>query len=424
MSTTRWKVRLLSIGCVCIVVGGGVVFAFSRRNVAGATATRTAGTNEYLASIVPVSRSTSSAAPRGKIDKQLVKVDVRSATLRLTGSLSPDERSEVGSNAAGIVSKTCVDRGSIVKKGDLLVQLDPRDAQYALDESVAALEQLRVRLGLDEVKEFDVNKVPEVESARLALELAEKTFRRDELLRRQKAIALESFDQAETEYHSAIHRHHLAVLQAKQLYQTYRQALAHVTSQQKALEDCSICAPFDGLVAERNISVGERVISLFPGAKLVTLLRIDPLRLSLTVPQQEMAQVRPGATVKFQTDAYPGKIFSGTVRYITPAVDSDSRSLCVEAVVPNPEGTLKPGLFVTAELQLAKKETDILVPATAVCSRGEASAVFVIRDGVVREQIVAVGESAAGLVRITSGLTPGDAVVTQPEKVRDGDSAW
>jgi RND family efflux transporter MFP subunit len=418
MSTARWKTRFLAISCVC-VVAGGAVFALSRRSGAG----ETAGGKEYLKSITPVSQSANGAAARGKIAKQPVEVAVRNTTLRLTGSLSPDERSEVGSNAAGIVSKTCVDRGSIVKKGDLLVQLDPRDAQYALDEGEDAVEQLRVRLGLDEVKDFDVNRVPEVESAKLALELAEKTFRRDESLRRQKAIALESYDQAETEYHSAIHRHHLAVLLAKQLYRSYRQALTHAVSLRKAVEDCSICAPFDGLVAERNISLGERVISLFPGAKLVTLLRIDPLRLSLTVPQQDMAQIKPGATVKFQTDAYPGKTFTGTVRYITPAVDCDSRSLCVEAMVPNPDGALKPGLFVTAELQLEKKETDVFVPSAAVCGRGDAAAVFVIREGVVREQIVAVGESAAGRVRIASGLAPGDTVVTTPEHVRDGDTA-
>ena len=97
------------------------------------------------------------------------------------------------------------------------------------------------------------------------------------------------------------------MLQAKQLYQSYRSAVTHLVTLRKAVDDCSIRAPFDGWVAERDISVGERVIALFPGAKLVTLLRIDPLRLSLTVPQQEMAQIKIGQTVTFQTDAFPGQ---------------------------------------------------------------------------------------------------------------------
>ena len=191
----------------------------------------------------------------------------------------------------------------------------------------------------------------------------------------------------------------------------------------KAVDDCSIRAPFDGYVAERNISVGERVIALFPGAKLVTLLRIDPLRLSLTVPQQEMTQIKVGQTVAFQTDAFPGKTFQGTVRYITPAVASDNRSLCVEAVVPNPDATLRPGLFVTAELQLDKRRTDLFVPQSAVRNRGDVAAVFVVRGGVIREQIVSIGVAAGGRVHVTSGLVPGDVIITTPDKVRDGDPA-
>ena len=85
---------------------------------------------------------------------------------------------------------------------------------------------------------------------------------------------------------------------------------------------------------------------------------------------------------------------------------SDNRSLCVEAVVPNPGAVLRPGLFVTAELQLDKQQTELFVPQAAVCNRGDVAAVFVVRGGIVREQIVSVGESAAGRVHITSGLAP------------------
>jgi membrane fusion protein (multidrug efflux system) len=342
--------------------------------------------------------------------------------LRLTGSLAADERSEVGCNVGGIVLKTYVERGSIVKQGDLLVQLDPRDNQYALDEGQNAVEELRVRLGLDEAKDFHVEKVPEVESATLALQLAERNYRRAESLMKRNAIALSDFDALETDYHSAVHRQRLAVLQAKQLYRSYRSAVTHLTTLRKALEDCSIRAPFDGWVTERGCSLGERVIAIFPGAKLVTMMRIDPLRLSLTVPQQEVSQLKAGQTVTFETDAFAGRKFTGTVRYITPAVTSDSRSLCVEAMVPNPGAVLYPGLFVTAELQLEKQQTELYVPQAAVCNRGDVAAVFVVRGGVVREQIVSVGEAAAGRVRITSGLAPGDIIITTPEKVRDGDS--
>ena len=133
-------------------------------------------------------------------------------------------------------------------------------------------------------------------------------------------------------------RYYLARRLAKQLNRSYRSAVTHLVTLRKAVDDCTIRAPMDGWVAERNISVGERIIAMFPGAKLVTLLRIDPLRLTLTVPQQDMAQIKIGQTVTFRTDAFPGRQFTGAVRYISPAVTADNRSLCVEAVVPNPQG--------------------------------------------------------------------------------------
>ena len=383
---------------------------------------------EYLDVIQRAAPPAKAAAPKA-IGKQPVEVVQRALTLRLTGSLAADEKSEVGSNAAGIVSETRVNRGSIVKKDDLLVQLDPRDAQYALIGGQMAAEELRVRLGLDEAKEFDAQAkefdtaaVPEVEAAKLAKELAEKKYKRSESLKQQNMISAEAADQMEAEYRSAIQQHRLAILQAKQLYQGYQLALARNLVLKKAVDDCSIRAPFDGWVAERNISVGERVIALFPGAKLVTLLRIDPLRLTLTVPQQESAQIKVGQKVVFQTDAFPGETFTGAVRYITPQVTSDSRSLCVEAVAPNPDGRLRPGLFVSSELQLDRKRTELYVPQSAVSKRGEVGALFVVRQGVIREQIVSLGETVDGRVRIASGLAPGDVVITTPALVHDGDA--
>jgi RND family efflux transporter MFP subunit len=397
-----------------------MAFAWARQNTgAGAEA---AGKTEYLTTIGPVAEAPNKPAASGKVRKQTVEAVQRHVTVRLTGSLAADDKSDVGSNASGIVMKTCVERGSVVKKGDLLIQLDPRDAQYALEEGILAAEQLRVRLGLEEGKKLRVDDVPEVEAARLAMLLAEKNHKRAENLKRQQAIALSDADQMETEYRSAAQRYQLTLLLARQLYQSYRAALAHVVTLQKAVEDCSIRAPFDGWVAERDVSVGERVISLFPSGKLATVLRIDPLRLSLTVPQQEMARIKIGQTVTFQTDAFPGKTFTGTVRYITPQVTADNRSVCVEAMVPNPGAVLRPGLFVTAELQLDKRQTELYVPEAAVRNRGDVAAVFVVRGGLIREQIVSLGESSAGRVHVTSGLAAGEVVVVTPDLVHDGDA--
>jgi membrane fusion protein, multidrug efflux system len=418
MKTSRLpKKRSLLLGGSCVVLVATAVIIWQARCRADAAPT---------AETIHPKTAMRSASPANKIAlrKQPVEAVVRNLTLRLTGSLAADDKSEVGSNAAGNVAETRVDRGSFVKKGDVLVQIDPRDAQNALDEGINVTEELRVRLGLDEAKEFRVEDVPEVAAAKITMDLAERCFHRAESLKKTNAIALESYDQAVTEYNSARQRYYLTRRVAKQLDRSYRSAVTHLVTLRKAVDDCTIRAPMDGWVAERNISVGERIIAMFPGAKLVTLLRIDPLRLMLTVPQQDMAQIKVGQSVSFQTDAFPGKHFTGTVRYISPAVTADNRSLHVEALVPNPQAELLPGLFATAELQLEKKQTELYVPASAVCSRGDVAAVFVIRGDTIREQIVSLGDREGPRVRVLTGLAEGDVVATAPEGLHDGDAAY
>lgn len=401
------------------------------------------GTDETASSIVAriesVAHNGSSHATASlNVAKTRVEAVRRNVTLRLTGSLAADEKSDVACNTAGIVAEVHCDRGSLVKKGDLLVKLDPTDAQNALNEALAAVQELLVRLGVDNpsrsvtieellnfntlMGKFNVNELPEVKAAKLAVDLESANFKRATDLYEKKFIATETYDKNRTDYFSAVERHLQAVRQGKQLYQNCLLAQARAATLLKALKDCVITAPFDGWVAERWVSCGERMVSMFPGAgRAVTLLRIDPLRLSLTVPQQHVTKVRPGAPVVFQSDSYPGREFRGEVRYIAPAVTSDNRSLVVEAVVPNPGYPLRPGMFVTADLELAETRSDLFIPRTAVRLKGEVASVFVVRDGAAREQIVALAEPAGDRVQVTAGLAAGDVIVTEPEKVHDGD---
>ena len=156
----------------------------------------------------------------------------------------------------------------------------------------------------------------------------------------------------DTEYRSAVQRYQLALLQAKQLYQGYRAALAHVITLRKGVEDCSIRAPFDGWVAERDVVGGRAGDLAVPQRQTGDHAADRSLAALAHRAAAGVARIKTGQTVTFQTDAFPGKTFSGTVRYITPQVASENRSLCVEALVPNPGAVLRPGLFVTAELQL------------------------------------------------------------------------
>jgi len=189
----------------------------------------------------------------------------------------------------------------------------------------------------------------------------------------------------------------------------------------KAVRDTKIRAPFDGQIAKRLVAVGEQVSAGMQATKVVTLVRINPLRLLLTVPQQDIGRIQPGQTVRFHVDSFPDRVFEAQVRLIAPVVTSDTRSMVVEALAPNPEGLLRPGLFATAELELRDQALAVYAPSHAVQKTGEVGRVFVVRDGAAREQIVALGDEVRGKIEIRAGLKGNELLVARPELVHDGD---
>ncbi len=141
------------------------------------------------------------------------------------------------------------------------------------------------------------------------------------------------------------------------------------------------------------------------------MLRTNPLRVQLTVPEQYSADVAVGRSVSFAVDASPGQKFTGRMRYVSPALEANSRTLVVEAVVPNDAGALKPGSFATASIEQDRSPA-ILTPATAVRTVAGTSRVFVVTGGKVEERIVTVGQQVGDLIEITSGLKAGEKVAT------------
>ena len=368
-----------------------------------------------------------SRAPRNAAGRpiQTIPVEVlqQNDTLRLTGSLIADERSSVASNTSGIAAEVFVDRGSVVRKNDVLVQIDPTDAKNKLAEGQAMLDELKARLGLDgDMQHFDPEDQPEVRLAKAAADLTASNLRRAKELVTKKVISDEAYDQTQTEHELATQRYRQAKLLIKQAYQACKTAMAKLAILEKDVADTTIRAPFDGWVAEKLVSVGEQISSGMQATKVITLVRIDPLRLSLTVPQQDIGRIKPSQTVRFRVDSFPDRTFNATVQFIAPVVTNDTRSMIVEAVVPNSDGALRPGLFVTAELELKKQESEFLAPVGAVQRVGEVARVFVVRDGVVREHIIALGQQKDGKVEILSGLTGDEILVANPEHTHDGDA--
>src|SRR5262245_23135955 len=286
--------------------------------------------------------------------------------IRVTGTLTAEEQADVAAETAGRVIATPVERGTAVAQGAELVKLSPIETEASVKEAEANAAQIEARLALGE-NGYDVNRVPEVANARANYDLASAEFKRIEKLLAERVVSQSEFDQRKTQVEAARQQYESAKNGAEQQYQALQASRARVTLARKALADTTVRAPFAGLVAQRTVSVGDYVTK---GTRIAVVVRVDPLRVRLTVPEQFVSAVVVGQPVNFEVDAYPGREFTGTVRYVSPALEANQRALTVDAVVANPGDVLKPGFFATARVQQPAKTPAILVPSGAVQTSG------------------------------------------------------
>jgi membrane fusion protein, multidrug efflux system len=302
------------------------------------------------------------------------------STLLLAGTLKANQESELAANATGRVLRTMIERGSYVRVGQALAQLDVRVATLSATEAEANFETARSQKGQ-----------AEEDCARFA-----KLFERG-------AITQQEYDRQTTA--------------CKTASSSTTAAETRATLAKQTLSDGTVRAPFPGLVSERYVSVGEYVM---PSTKVAHVVDIDPLRLELTIPEQNMSAVKEGQEVVFQVGAFPDRSFSGVVHYIGPAVRATTRDLVFEALVQNKEKLLRPGLFATAQLDVGKRKLPV-VPKTALKVDGDTTRLYAVVEKHAEERIVQVGPTQGDLVGILAGVTAGERIIVKPtEQIADG----
>ena len=329
--------------------------------------------------------------------------------IRVTGTLAAEEQADVAAETQGRVVATPVERGSRVGEGADLIRIAPAEASAQAAEAEANAAQIESRLGLGESGGFELDRVPEVANAKATLTLTQGDYDRAKMLFDKKLLSQAEFDKSSAQLEVAQRQYDIARNSATQQYQSLLAARARVSLARKALADTVVRAPFAGVVGERFVSVGDYVTR---GTKVVSVLRINPLRLQLTVPQQFSVEVGVGRAVSLEVDTAPGKTYTGQVRYVSPALQTDSRTLIVEAVVANADGALKPGTFATARIEQATNTPGILAPAAAIRTVSGTSRVFVVAGGRAEERLVTTGQTVGELVEITTGLKAGEKVAT------------
>jgi len=338
--------------------------------------------------------------------------------LRVTGSLTADQSAEVAAETGGRVVETPVERGSQVPAGAPLIRLAAAEAEAGVQEAEANVAQIEVRLGISGDQDFDAERVPEVSNARAAMRLAAAEFGRIKQLYDERVVSGSEFDQRRTQMEVTERAYDAARNNARQLARQLEATRARLTLARKALADTVVRAPFGGVVAERRVNVGDYVTR---GTRVATVVRIQPLRLELTVPEQHLAILRPGLDLHLEVDAYPGREFPGQVRYVSPAVQPEQRAFVVEAVVPNAEGLLRPGLFVVAAIRQSDRDEALFVPSAALRVLDGSSRLYVLSGDRVEERMVTTGQVVGALTEIVQGVTDGDAVAaTNVSQLADG----
>jgi membrane fusion protein (multidrug efflux system) len=273
---------------------------------------------------------------------------------------------DVSSKTSNVVTAIRFRDGEFVKRGQVLVQLDDAQARA------------------------------EVATAQAVLTESESQYNRSRELMNTQALSKSSFDQLEG---------------------TVKANRARLSAATARLEDTVIRAPFSGRVGLRRVSVGTLIS---PGDVITTLDDTSVIKLDFAVPENLLATLREGLSVRATAPAYPGRTFVGKVASIDSRVDENTRSVTVRALLANEDGALKSGMFLN--VSLAKDERSaLLIPEEALTPEGERQYVFTVAEGRATRREVRIGGRSPGSVEVLAGLNAGERVVVEgTQKIRDG----
>lgn len=335
-----------------------------------------------------------------------------------TGTLAASERSVLSAKVSGRLQQLNVDVGSVVKEGDLLAQIEPRDYELGLQQAAAALAQARAQLGLSPTNASDLIELPDVNSvkqAKAVLEEAAKNRQRVMSLSQSGIASQSELDTVEAAHTVALMKFEVALEEARSRIATVAQRRAEYELAGKRLADASLRAPFDGTVQARPANIGEYVAT---GTRTVELVKTDPLRLRLQVPERDASQVAVGQAVRLSVEGDTNR-YTGRIARLSPALDDQTRMLLVEADVPR-SGSLRPGLFARGQIVIAQNEPTLSIPESCLMTFAGIEKVVVAADGKAVEKVISTGRREGGWIEVLSGLSPGQEAVLNPAGLRTG----
>jgi RND family efflux transporter MFP subunit len=340
-------------------------------------------------------------------------------TVIATGTLAAEDQVVLGFQVPGRLSELLVDLGSRVRRGQPLARLDPTDFRLRVEQAEAALRQARVRVGLTPEgtdNRVNIEETAVVAQARAVLVEARLTRERMVKLWEQQLVARAQLDAAVAALQVAEARYQDAVEEVRNRQAVLAQRRSELELARQQLADTTLTSPIDGAVRERRASVGQYLAA---GTPVATVVQLDPLRLRVAVPERDAADVRPGQNVRLTVEGDSAS-YGGRVVRLSPAIEEQSRTLLVEAEIPNPRGALRPGAFAKAEITTDAGHPVVVVPASAIVTFAGIDKVLAVADGRAVEKRVQLGRRLGEHVEVVSGLGKGEAVVVQPGNLVGG----
>ncbi len=335
----------------------------------------------------------------------------------VTGTLYPDDITQISAQSPGRVIDVLKDLGDLVQPGELLAQVDRTEYELVLQQRQASVREALTRLGIDELpdEDFDLTILPAVQRAVAQQNNAEARFERGRLLYESETplISQQEFADLETTLEVAQHNVTAEMLMGLNLLAQARSRATEVLIAEQQLRDTEIRAPVRAesrsgyVVADRLIAVGETVAR---GQSTFTLVDADPIKFRAEAPERYASVIKNGQTVTVRLDAFD-VAFVGTVTRLSPRVDPQSRTFTFEAEIANPEGLLKPGSFAIGRVSTTIEQGVTFVPTSAVVSFAGVKRVFSVQGGKAVEHRVETGETIDDLIEITRGGPPAQSMV-------------
>jgi len=349
-------------------------------------------TTYCLLSLHACKKSEVKAPPEKVINVQIQPAEKRSLKpfVETIGTLNPYEEVIVSAEVDGIIKDVKADEGSIVSKGQVLAAIDDTDYNLEVKRADAALRQAEATLSNTNLE-----------------------YQRKEALYKEQLVTQQQFDDAST-------RRSLAEADVER-------AKADFSLARQKLLKTKVYSSLAGVVKEKKTEKGNYVKN---GTSLFTVVRNNPIKLNFTVTEKDVGKLKMGQDVLFKVDAFPDREFKGKLSIIYPCLEENTRTLQVEAQVPNQNGLLKPGLFAHVTLYTGAERGIILVPVTSLLYEGETVKVFIVALDRAKERFVKAGQkfklqSSGGgqpassgqsvtheYAEITEGVKEGDLVVT------------